>query len=81
VPFGVVSLTLLANMVLHDQLVLEGLGRSLDDPLVEQLRLINAALNVTCFVGWSIWAVARRPSPAIASARAEGVAWATVHNL
>jgi hypothetical protein len=82
VPFGVVSLTLLANMVLHDQLVLEGLGRSLDDPLVEQLRLFNAALNVLCFVGWSIWAVARRPSPAVAdSTRAEIVAWATVHNL
>lgn len=61
-PFGVITLTLLLNMVLHDQLVLEALGRSLDDPLVERLRLLNAALNVGCLVGWSIWAVARRPA-------------------
>jgi hypothetical protein len=61
-PFGVMTLTLLLNMVLHDQLVLEALGRGLDDPLLERLRLLNAALNVTCFVGWSIWAVARRPT-------------------
>jgi hypothetical protein len=80
-PFGIISLTLLMNMVLHDQLVLEALGRSLDDPLVEQLRVLNAALNVACCVGWSIWAVARRPAPATAMTHAEPVAWATVHTL
>jgi hypothetical protein len=61
-PFGVISLTLLLNMVLHDQLVLEALGRSLDDPRVEQLRLLNAGINVACFTIWSIWAAVRRPA-------------------
>ncbi len=67
-PFGVITLTLMLNMVLHDQLVLEALGRGLDDPLVEQLRLFNAALNVGCLAGWSIWAAARRPAAADVSA-------------
>jgi hypothetical protein len=68
-PFGVVSLTLLLNMVLHDQLVVEALGHSADDPLLDRLRLANAALNVTCFVGWSAWAVLRKPA----------ATWATVN--
>jgi len=80
-PFSVISLTLLLNMVLHDQLVLEGLGRSLDDPLVERLRLLNAALNLACFLAWSIWAALRRPTVAAASQRTESVAWATVNSL
>ncbi|MBV9579697.1 MAG: hypothetical protein JO057_14000 [Chloroflexi bacterium] len=80
-PFGVVSLTLLLNMVLHDQLVLEGLGRSLDDPLVQQLRLMNAALNVACWVGWSIWAAVRQPTTVTTTTHSESVAWATVNNL
>jgi hypothetical protein len=80
-PFGVISLTLLLNMVLHDLLVLEALGRSLDDPLVEQLRVLNAALNVACLAGWTVWAVARRPVPAEVLGRAESPAWATVHTL
>src|SRR5438132_5275038 len=33
-PFAVISTTLLLNMVLHDQMLLEGLGSSVDDPLV-----------------------------------------------
>ena len=61
VPFGVISVTLLLNMLLHDQLVLEGLGTGLDDPLVERLRLANAALNVACFVGWCALAALRPP--------------------
>ena len=51
-------------MVLHDQLVLQALGRDVDDALVEQLRLINAALNVACFSGWAIWAAVRTPTNA-----------------
>jgi Gpi18-like mannosyltransferase len=70
IPFGIVSLTLLLNMVLHDQLVLEGLHRGLEDPLVERLRLTNAAINALCCVGWSLLAVLRSPDSA--------VAWATV---
>jgi hypothetical protein len=52
--FGLLSVTLLLNMVLHDQLVLEVLGRDLNEPLVTNLRLANAAANVLCFVGWSL---------------------------
>lgn len=63
-PFAVVTLTLLFNMVLHDQLVLESLGYRVDDPLVQRLRLANAALNVACFLGWSAWAALRTPAPA-----------------
>jgi hypothetical protein len=51
--FGLLSLTVLANMLLHDQLVLEALGRELDDPLVGILRLGNAALNVIILAIWS----------------------------
>ena len=63
IPFAVISLTLCLNMFLHDQLILEALGRAIDDPLVEQLRLLNAMLNVACFVGWAVWACARKPEP------------------
>jgi hypothetical protein len=80
-PFSLISVALLLNMVLHDQLVLEALGRSLDDPLVERLRLFDAALNVACFVGWSIWAIRRAPSVATSTERTESVAWATVNSL
>jgi dolichyl-phosphate-mannose-protein mannosyltransferase len=67
VPFGIVSMTLLMNMLLHDELLLEGLGSGLQDPLVERLRLANAALNVLCCVGWSLLAVLRSPEPATSS--------------
>ena len=68
VPFGIISLTLLLNMVLHDQLVLVGLGSGLKDPGVERLRLANAALNVVCWLGWTVAATLRRPTAAPASA-------------
>jgi len=54
-------------MVLHDQLVLEGLGRDLQDPLVEGLRVANAAINVVCWVGWSALAALRRPETVAAT--------------
>ena len=63
VPFGVISLTLLLNMVLHDQLVLEGLGIGIADPGVERLRLLNAALNVGLCLVWCLLAVLRPPEP------------------
>jgi Gpi18-like mannosyltransferase len=63
VPFGVISLTLLLNMVLHDQLVLESLGSGLDDPRLQSLRLYNAALNVACCLGWCLAAALRAPQP------------------
>jgi len=81
VPFGVLSVSVLLNMVLHDQLVLEALGLDPGDALVGQLQVFNAALNVACFVGWSMWATVRTPTLAASSARAEPVAWATVNNL
>jgi Gpi18-like mannosyltransferase len=54
-PFCVVSVSLLMNMVLHDDLVLQSLGHSPDDPLVQKLQLLNAMLNVLCFLTWSAW--------------------------
>jgi Gpi18-like mannosyltransferase len=67
VPFGILSLTLLLNMLLHDEFLLEGLGSGLQDPLVERLRLANAGLNVLCCVGWSLLAVLRSPEHATSS--------------
>jgi len=58
-PFGVVSLSLLLNMFLHDQLVLESLRLEVTDPLVERLALANAAANVLCCVGWCLLASLR----------------------
>ncbi len=68
VPFGVITLTLLANMWLHDELLLETMGSGLLDPVVERLRLANAAANVLCFLGWAVAAALRPPSPSPASA-------------
>jgi Gpi18-like mannosyltransferase len=59
VPFGVISMTLLLNMLLHDQLVLEGFGLGVDDALVERLRQVNAAANVLCCVTWCVLASLR----------------------
>src|SRR5207253_177834 len=67
-PFGVLTLTLLANMWLHDQLLLEALGSGLEDPLVERLRVANAAANVLCCLCWAMLASLRAPR-ASASAR------------
>lgn len=61
--FAVLSVTLLLNMLLHDQLVLERLGLSLEDPLVAALRMTNAAVNVACLVAWSTVAALRAPEP------------------
>jgi hypothetical protein len=67
-PFGVLTLTLFLNMFLHDQLLLESLGRGINDPGIEQLRLVNAGLNVVCCLGWALWAALRTPAAARASA-------------
>ncbi|MGI9146482.1 MAG: hypothetical protein ACR2IK_08075 [Chloroflexota bacterium] len=67
-PFAVVSLTLFLNMLLHDELLLEGLGAGLRDPRVEQLRLVNAALNVVCCVSWFVLAALRPAAGTTASA-------------
>jgi len=63
VVFGVLSLTLLLNMVLHDQLVLESLGLEVEDRSVRLLRVFNAGLNVVTWLGWTAW-TALRPLPA-----------------
>jgi Gpi18-like mannosyltransferase len=68
VPFGIVSVTLLLNMVLHDQLVLEALGLGVQDALVERLRLANAAANVLCCLGWVTLSALRSAEPTPASA-------------
>ncbi|MDQ3810329.1 MAG: hypothetical protein M3336_08565, partial [Chloroflexota bacterium] len=48
------SLTVLANMALHDLLFLEMVGRNPSERLVERLRVLNAAANVVCLLGWSL---------------------------
>jgi Gpi18-like mannosyltransferase len=67
VPFGIISVTLFLNMLLHDQLLLEWLG--VQDALVERLRMANAALNVLCCIGWCALAAMRPPDPAAASVK------------
>ncbi len=52
--YGLLSVTLFLNMALHDQLLVEALGASLEDHGVITLRTLNAALNVLCWVGWSL---------------------------
>jgi hypothetical protein len=61
VPFAAISLSVLLNMLLHDQLVLEVLGYSLKDATVIGLQLVNAWLNVLLFFGWSA-VTATRPA-------------------
>jgi len=56
----VLSVTLLGNMVLHDQLVLEALGADIHAAWVDDARLLNAALNVLCFAGWSLARISRQ---------------------
>lgn len=58
--YAVLSGTLLLNMVLHDQLVLEALGVGLADPFVQWLRGANALANVVCFAAWSVAAARGR---------------------
>jgi hypothetical protein len=62
VPFGIISVTLLLNMLLHDQLVLARLGYTVQDGLIIRLRLANAGLNVACCIGWYLVAVLRTRS-------------------
>ena len=70
--FGLLSLSLLLNMVLHDQLVLEALGSGLEDQWVVVLRQLNALQNVLCWLGWGLARISqqdvagqeRRPHPA-----------------
>jgi hypothetical protein len=72
VVLGVLSLTLLLNMALHDQLVLEALGIDIQGQTANALRSANAAVNVLCWVGWSLARISQhyvagqelRPHPA-----------------
>jgi hypothetical protein len=64
VPLGLVSLSLLMNMVLHDQLLLNAVGRWLDGAALQRLRLANAGLNVVLCVGWVITSGLRSPGGA-----------------
>jgi hypothetical protein len=59
VVLAALSLTLVLNMLLHDQLLLETLGTSMDERDVRLLRVFNAGLNVVTWIGWTAWAVLR----------------------
>lgn len=62
VPFAVLTVTVLLNMALHDQVLLDWLGLGLSDPWVSRLRTVNALANIACFAGWMVAAL-RRPVP------------------
>ncbi len=66
VPFAVLTATVLLNMALHDELLLETLGLDPGQTAVRTLRNANAVVNVGTFVGWSLAALRRRPQPAAA---------------
>ena len=57
--YGLLSLTLLLNMLLHDELVLEALGLDLHHATVQQLRTVNAGLNVATLLAWAYAATVR----------------------
>lgn len=60
VPLAILSGTVLLNMALHDQLLLEAIGLRLDHPRVMALRTMNASINVLLWAGWMAAAVRRR---------------------
>jgi hypothetical protein len=60
-PFVALSVILLLNMFLHDQLVFDRLGLDSADPWLERARLANAALTVTTCVMWTVVAAVRAP--------------------
>lgn len=68
--FGLLSLTLLLNMTLHDYPLLETLGLDAQDGRLQALRSANAWLNISCFAGWSFAAARRRPAQGPSDARA-----------
>jgi hypothetical protein len=52
--YGLLSVSLLLNMALHDQLLIEALGSDIRAPWVDNARLLNAVLNVSCWLGWGL---------------------------
>jgi hypothetical protein len=64
VVFGVLSLTILFNMALHDQLLLREFGRHPQDSPIKVLQQLNAAANLICFVAWAVSA-SLRPAQAV----------------
>jgi Gpi18-like mannosyltransferase len=81
VPFLVVSVTLLLNMVLQDQLVLQRLGFGVDDAPIDRLRIANAALNVTCVLMWSAWAGLRARATEKMATQSAPTRWAASTQL
>jgi hypothetical protein len=65
VVYAVLSTTLLLNMALHDELLLEALGVSPDEGAVHLLRVADAAANVTTCLAWTVWAVVRPAGAAV----------------
>jgi hypothetical protein len=61
--FGVLSLTVLINMVTGPSLaaLLSGLARDQEGRLIAGLRVLNAATNVLCLAAWAGAACWRRP--------------------
>jgi hypothetical protein len=68
IAYAVLTTTVLFNMALHDQLLLEALGFGLADSAVVWLRELNAVANVACFVVWCLTAALRAPATYAAAA-------------
>lgn len=61
-PYAALSLTILLNMALHDQPLLQVFGRALDDPLAVNLRTCNAIANLAVWALWATWGAVRLPA-------------------
>jgi hypothetical protein len=59
--YGVLTLAILLNLVLHDLLIVEGLGLTITSSPLPLLRSVNAALIVGTFVAWAGWTIFRAP--------------------
>src|SRR5207244_3492997 len=51
----VVTLSMLANLGLHDDALAVVLGNYLDDPAQVQVQLLDSWLNLLIFAGWPAW--------------------------
>ncbi len=70
-PGLVLTVTVLMNMALHDEVLLSALGLGVRDAAVQALRGANAGANVLAFCAWSAVAVVRKPVVATAPAAAK----------
>ncbi|MBI2862335.1 MAG: hypothetical protein HYX89_05915 [Chloroflexi bacterium] len=61
--YGLLTVSLLGNMLLHDPLLLPWLTRLLSSETLEWLRMSNALLIIGTLTLWAVWLVARALGP------------------